>query len=853
MISSRARAAALAITLLLAARLRADAQSIILRPGAGGRTQVASGSKVTVPVVIDMTQASPLDVAALRSALTWNSGALTLDSIRPATSGTLTSSFANTGASSSATLDLSTPSIVSTTTMANLYFTAANANGASTTLSFAPSLATDGANTNILAHVKTLDLDVCVAPSGKWGDATGDLSVNILDAQQIARYSVGLSVGNLALTVNQSDVNADNNVNILDAQQVARFSVGLSASSRINTNAFTPPTAATIAFSAMRVAINGAIVPGSSANVSALNAGDQVQLRPLAQTGQGLDVSSCASIVYATTNSAVATVTANGLVTAVSAGTTIITAVTGLQIASVTVTVGLPGGIYAKAGTGLSVDPVGAAAPSVQPVFVARTLAGIATPGVPVLLTIDGRCQFDLGAGQTSNVIGLTTDPQGEVRPPVLLPNGPDGAGCTIFGGTTDSRFPATDSSLVAVYPTGTTHVWTGLGSTWSATASWVRPGTTPAVPASASDDVFIPWYTSQMAYPQATTNLAVHRLSLDTGAVLFMNNNRIDVGTGGVTGFGNVISGTTRMVGSSTVAGFFTQLDIGQTGSCGGASPMTVTIAYALATTVQVYCKTTISFYLNTSNLTVNPSSGQGWLTVPALSQLTVNGPMNIVGDRFDVQGDVFVTGAAVLGGQLVTGGGNVGGMSLQGSAVFNAVSANYFDASIVVGGDLTVGGGNAGMQQFSIGTLQVKGNFTQLPGAVTNTFVTSGDNFVFFNGTSPQTITMTNPANNPFTVIQLFNSSSTGVTLASDMVVAQTPQSTFARIIMNNSKLTVPVGKVLTMNGSNIALAPTSVFTVNGTVTLTNGGVCSGRTNGATVTGTGTINGQAPAQSCP
>jgi hypothetical protein len=59
--------------------------------------------------------------------------------------------------------------------------------------------------------------------------------VNITDAQQIARFSAGLAVGNLAAVTERGDVTADGNVNIVDAQQIARYSVGLSAAARTNT------------------------------------------------------------------------------------------------------------------------------------------------------------------------------------------------------------------------------------------------------------------------------------------------------------------------------------------------------------------------------------------------------------------------------------------------------------------------------------------------------------------------------------------------------------------------------------------------------------------------------------------
>jgi hypothetical protein len=68
-----------------------------------------------------------------------------------------------------------------------------------------------------------------------WGDGNADGSVNITDAQQLARFSAGLAVGNPGAVTTRGDVTADGNVNIIDAQQIARYSVGLSAAPRTST------------------------------------------------------------------------------------------------------------------------------------------------------------------------------------------------------------------------------------------------------------------------------------------------------------------------------------------------------------------------------------------------------------------------------------------------------------------------------------------------------------------------------------------------------------------------------------------------------------------------------------------
>jgi hypothetical protein len=67
--------------------------------------------------------------------------------------------------------------------------------------------------------------------AGSLGDVTGDDVVNIIDAQQIARGSVGLNVSatGKGRIPSHGDITGDGNVNIIDAQQIARWAVGLSS------------------------------------------------------------------------------------------------------------------------------------------------------------------------------------------------------------------------------------------------------------------------------------------------------------------------------------------------------------------------------------------------------------------------------------------------------------------------------------------------------------------------------------------------------------------------------------------------------------------------------------------------
>jgi M6 family metalloprotease-like protein len=65
------------------------------------------------------------------------------------------------------------------------------------------------------------------AGSGIYGDVNGDGRVNVVDAQLVARYSVGLAVANPGRVLINGDVNAGGAANVIDAQLISRHAVGL--------------------------------------------------------------------------------------------------------------------------------------------------------------------------------------------------------------------------------------------------------------------------------------------------------------------------------------------------------------------------------------------------------------------------------------------------------------------------------------------------------------------------------------------------------------------------------------------------------------------------------------------------
>ena len=151
----------------------------------------------------------------------------------------------------------------------------------------------------------------CAGYPGKWGDATDDGQINIIDAQQIARYSVALSVANPVAVVARGDVTADASVNIIDAQQIARYSVGLSTAPRVATDLPLPSVAA---------------VTTNPDTPQTISSGNTLQITATPRDASNNDVSLCTGITWSSSNQAVATVSNAGLVTAAASGTAAITA-----------------------------------------------------------------------------------------------------------------------------------------------------------------------------------------------------------------------------------------------------------------------------------------------------------------------------------------------------------------------------------------------------------------------------------------------------------------------------------------------------------------------------------------------
>jgi hypothetical protein len=287
---------------------------------------VAPGAKLAVPLRVDLSAAGTTTFAALQGALTWSASRLTFDSLRvvSSTGFSLTANTASAGTGTVSFNAFGTTALAVSGPLAMAYFTAGSGTGG-TLLTLVPTVAGSEAGGDILALLRVRNLGVCVAPAGAWGDANDDGAVNVIDAQQIARFSVGLSVANSAVMVARGDVTADGLVNVIDAQQIARSSVALTAAARVNTALYTPPEVAALTVS-----------PGGA---QLLRTATTLSLTAEPRDGSSSSIAGCRPVTWTSSNPAIATVSSVGLVSGVSEGTVSITATSGSISSAVAISV----------------------------------------------------------------------------------------------------------------------------------------------------------------------------------------------------------------------------------------------------------------------------------------------------------------------------------------------------------------------------------------------------------------------------------------------------------------------------------------------------------------------------------
>ena len=427
---------------VLCASHAAGAQNrITVAVGDGAPLRVPRGAAVAIPLNIDMSAAGTANLASISAALTWTPGVLSFDSVKAGAFGSIT---ANTTAALGGVVALSsysTTGATASTPLATFYFTASSGTGG-TRLRPVAYAAGDELGSSVLGLMRPRALDICVADSGRWGDANGDGSVNIIDAQQIARRSVGLSIVSLSALNGRGDVNEDGAVDIIDAQQIARYAVEFPSVPRVNTTTLVLPDISTVT------------TPSATASVQV---GRGMQLSATAMDADGKDLMGCAAITWSSSDTTKARVDQDGIVTGVAAGVPIISATAGGVTTRIAVNVGLgatPAAMSIVQGDGQYKRTAYGVKPQVRVVDSLNR----AVPGVSVLFTnVGGTVTPNVGATQSS--VTVVTDSSG-----IAEIAGWGGGGTAVPGQTTGDgtilqtveRLTATIPGLPAVTITGT-------------------------------------------------------------------------------------------------------------------------------------------------------------------------------------------------------------------------------------------------------------------------------------------------------------------------------------------------------------------------------------------------------------
>ena len=191
---------------------------------------VAPGDQVDIPIEVDMSAAAGVSIASLQFEVSWDPGLLTYVSTTPGAPADW-SVFLNETQTGSGVLGVgmfSPGGTPNSFTAVTLKLQAATVPEPTTTLiDVAVTAAGDAVGIDLLPIIVQRDLLLCIGVTGILGDVNMDGVVNIIDAQQVARHSVGLPTPNAPKMEEAGDVNEDGVINIIDAQQIARFSVGL--------------------------------------------------------------------------------------------------------------------------------------------------------------------------------------------------------------------------------------------------------------------------------------------------------------------------------------------------------------------------------------------------------------------------------------------------------------------------------------------------------------------------------------------------------------------------------------------------------------------------------------------------
>ncbi len=212
---------------------------IVLRVGDETTDAVVPGGRIDIPVDVDMSEAGGQDLANIQFDLAWDPTRLTYNETIPGNFGTVTVDETQTGAGLLAVEVSSTTGTTESFTAVSLALDAGATEG-NTPITATVTAAAAENGSDILSSLSAEDLLLCIGISGLLGDASGDDAVDIVDAQQVARYSVGLDVQYPERMPINGDVDENGQTNIIDAQQIARYSIGLETPNAPNMGDWAP-------------------------------------------------------------------------------------------------------------------------------------------------------------------------------------------------------------------------------------------------------------------------------------------------------------------------------------------------------------------------------------------------------------------------------------------------------------------------------------------------------------------------------------------------------------------------------------------------------------------------------------
>jgi hypothetical protein len=200
--------------------------SILLLVGAEETAAVAPGGRLSIPIIVDMSAAMDVNVAGLEFDLEWVPTKFSYVSTVPGPVGTVTLEESAVSSGQLTAAMVSATGATATFTLCTVELDALPLEGPSY-VTAEVTAAQDELGNDILGSITERQLYVCLQMLGYLGDVTDDGAVDIIDAQQVARYLVGLDALHPELMADLGDVTEDGQLNIIDAQQIARYSVAL--------------------------------------------------------------------------------------------------------------------------------------------------------------------------------------------------------------------------------------------------------------------------------------------------------------------------------------------------------------------------------------------------------------------------------------------------------------------------------------------------------------------------------------------------------------------------------------------------------------------------------------------------